>query len=83
MLSAMLDDCMGPAVYANLSDPLVAVTVELKTHFVKPASPGKINGCGWIVQKKDSTCITAGQLTDSDGNILATATAIYRIVRSR
>lgn len=38
-LSAMLDDCMGPAIYATLPANRIAVTVESKTSFVSPARP--------------------------------------------
>ncbi|MDV3434242.1 PaaI family thioesterase [Stenotrophomonas sp. C2852] len=43
-LSAMLDDCMGPAIYATLPANRIAVTVESKTSFVSPARPGRIIG---------------------------------------
>jgi uncharacterized protein (TIGR00369 family) len=80
MLTAMLDDVMGPAVYANLTDNQVAVTIELKTHFIKPALPGRIIGCGQIVQADGENRTTSGELINEDGKVLATATATYRIV---
>lgn len=79
MLSAMLDDCMGPAIYAKLAPNQIAVTVESKTCFVSPAVPGKILGTGRIDHLKGAICFTSGQLTDEAGKVLATATATFRI----
>jgi uncharacterized protein (TIGR00369 family) len=79
MLSAMLDDCMGPAVYANLATNQIAMTIESKTNFVSPASPGRIIGWGRVDHAKGAICFTSGRLTNEAGKVLATATATYRI----
>lgn len=79
MLSAMLDDCMGPAIYMNLPPNKLAVTIESKTSFVRPAPPGRILGFGRIDHAKGSICFTSGWLTDVAGKVLATATATFRI----
>ena len=79
MLSAMLDDCMGPAVYANLAINQIAVTIESKTNFVRPALPGRIVGMGRVEHIKGAICFTSGRLTNDVGKVLATATATFRI----
>jgi uncharacterized protein (TIGR00369 family) len=79
MLSAMLDDCMGPALYACLAANQTAVTLESKTSYLNPASPGTIFGQGRIEHLKGGICFTSGQLSNEAGEILATATATYRI----
>lgn len=48
ILSAMLDDCMGPAVYAGIPPNRIALTVESKTLFIRPASPGRDLAINWI-----------------------------------
>lgn len=83
MLSAMLDDCMGPAVYANLPSSQIAVTIEAKTQFFRPALPGRIIGWGRIDHATDKLCFTTGQLINEDHEILASATAIYQIINRR
>jgi uncharacterized protein (TIGR00369 family) len=83
ILSAMLDDCMGPAVYVNIPPSKFAVTIESKTLFLSPASPGKIIGTGKIEHMKGSMCFTSGQLLDERGKILATSTAIFKISQLR
>ncbi len=79
ILSAMLDDCMGPAIYATLPPNKIAVTVESRTLFIHPASPGRILGTGKIDHIKGNLCFTSGKLWDTNGQLLATATAIFRI----
>ena len=78
ILSAMLDDCMGPAIYVTLPPNKIAVTVESRTQFLHPASPGRILGIGKIEHIKGNLCFTSGQLRDPNGQLLATATAIFR-----
>lgn len=78
-LSAMLDDCMGPAIYATLPPNRLAVTVESKTSFVSPARPGRIIGWGEIEHSKGSIVFTRGRLTSPSGRLLATATATFRV----
>ena len=71
----MLDDCMGPAIYATLPANRIAVTVESKTSFVSPARPGRIIGWGEVEHSKGSIAFTRGWLTDPTGKVLATASA--------
>nr|WP_312456308.1 PaaI family thioesterase [Stenotrophomonas pavanii] len=78
-LSAMLDDCMGPAIYATLPANRIAVTVESKTSFVSPARPGRIIGWGEVEHSKGSIAFTRGWLTDPTGKVLATASATFRV----
>jgi uncharacterized protein (TIGR00369 family) len=83
MLSAMLDDCMGPAVYANLPSNQIAITIEAKTQFFRPALPGRIIGWGRIDHATDKLCFTTGQLINEAHEVLASATAIYQIINRR
>lgn len=83
MLSAMLDDCMGPAVYATLPANKIAMTIEAKTLFFRTASPGRIIGWGRVDYATSRICFTSGQLTNESHEVLATATAIYQILNLR
>ncbi len=80
-LAAMLDDTLGPALVATLPDGEFAVTLELKTSFLRPASPGKIIGTGRVVHRGGSIAFLAGELRDESGQTLATGTATARIIR--
>lgn len=79
MLSAMLDDCLGPAVYARLPLDQIAVTVESITKFVSPARPGRILGMGQMDRVEGETLFASGTLTDEKGKVLATATSTFLI----
>ncbi len=79
MLSAMLDDTMGPALYVRLPPDKIAVTVEAKTNYISPAMPGRLIGVGRLEHLKGMLGFTSGKLLDGQGNVLATATATYRV----
>jgi uncharacterized protein (TIGR00369 family) len=81
-LAAMLDDTMGPAVAATLADGEFAPTLELKVSFLRPAAPGRITGTGRVVHRGGSIAFLAGELRNEAGEVLATATATARVIRT-
>jgi uncharacterized protein (TIGR00369 family) len=81
-LAAMLDETLGPALVATLDDGQFAPTLELKVSFLRPAAPGRIVGTGRIVHRGGSIAFLAGELRDESGELLATATATARIIRT-
>ncbi len=80
-LAAMLDDTMGPALVATLEPDQFATTLELKVNFLRPARPGPIVGTARVVHRGGTIAFLAGELSDPDGRVLATATATARIIR--
>ena len=74
-LAAMLDDTLGPALVATLGAGQWAPTLELHTHFLKPARPGVLRASGWVVRRGREIAFLAGELRDADGDLVATATA--------
>jgi uncharacterized protein (TIGR00369 family) len=83
LLAAMLDDTMGPALTAMLGGDQVAPTLELKVNFLRPAKVGVILAEGRVVSKGSAIAFLSGELRDPAGELLATATATARILRSR
>jgi uncharacterized protein (TIGR00369 family) len=81
-LAAMLDDTLGPALVATLAHGQFAPTLELSVSFLRPAVPGRIVGTGRIVHRGGSIAFLAGELRDETGELLATATATAKIVRT-
>jgi uncharacterized protein (TIGR00369 family) len=79
-LAAMLDDTLGPALVATLDATDFAPTLELKVSFIRPARPGTLVGEGRVVSKGRSIAFLAGELTNEQGELVATATATARIV---
>jgi len=80
-LAAMLDDTMGPCLYAMLEPGHFAPTVELKINYIRPAQPGKLIGEGRVVHKGRSLAFLAGELKTEEGQLVATGTATARIVK--
>jgi uncharacterized protein (TIGR00369 family) len=81
-LAAMLDDTLGPALVAILGDGEWAPTTDLHVQFIKPAKPGELRGSGRIVRRGKDVAFLAGELRNSEGDLVATATATAAIRRS-
>ncbi len=80
IVSAMLDDTMGPCLAALLDENQFAPTLSLKVSFIKGANPGKFTGKGRVIKKGKSICYLAAELFDAGGDLVATATATAKIV---
>jgi uncharacterized protein (TIGR00369 family) len=81
-LAAMLDDTLGPALVATLADGEFAPTLELKVSFLRPAAPGRLTGTGRVVHRGGTIAFLAGELRNEAGEVLATATATARVIRT-
>ena len=82
ILSAMLDDTMGPAVFVMTDGRLYTATISLTVNFLAPARPGPIIGEAEVVQLGKTIAFVAGKLMTADGTVLATATANARLVET-
>jgi len=82
ILSAMLDDTMGPAVFVMTDGRLYTATISLTVNFLAPARPGPIIGEAEVVQLGKTVAFVAGKLMAEDGTLLATATANARLVET-
>ena len=80
ILSAMLDDTMGPAVFVMTDGRLYTATISLTVNFLAPARPGPIIGEAEVVQLGKTVAFVAGRLTAEDGTLLATASANARLI---
>jgi uncharacterized protein (TIGR00369 family) len=80
-LAAMLDDTLGPALVATLGRDEWAPTTDLHVQFLAPARPGPIVARGRVVKRGRQMAFLAGELTDEEGNLLATAVATANIRR--
>jgi uncharacterized protein (TIGR00369 family) len=64
ILSAMLDDTMGPAAVALLGGNRFTQTLELKTSFYRPARPGPIVGFGRVAHRGRELVFLEATLSD-------------------
>ena len=82
ILSAMLDDTMGPAVFAMTEGRLYTATITMTVNFLSPAKPGPIVGEAKVTQLGKTVAFMEGRLMAQDGTVLATATTSARLVET-
>jgi uncharacterized protein (TIGR00369 family) len=82
ILSAMLDDTMGPAVFVMTEGKLYTATISMTVNFLAPARPGPIIGEADVTQLGRTIAFVQGRLTAEDGTVLATATTSARLVET-
>jgi uncharacterized protein (TIGR00369 family) len=80
ILSAMLDDTMGPAVFVMTEGRLYTATITMTVNFLAPARPGPITGEATVTQLGKTIAFVEGRLMAGDDTVLATATTSARLV---
>ena len=78
-LTAMLDDCMGPAVVIATRGRVFPTTIDLHMQFLAPAKPGALVGDARVVKLGHTVGFVEGELADARGNPVARANASVRI----
>ncbi len=81
-LAAMLDDTMGPALVATLGRGEFAPTLDLQVQFMRPGPVGRYVGSGRVVSRGGTIAFLSGELHTAEGELVATATATARIIRT-
>jgi len=79
ILSAMLDDTMGPAVLIMSEGRLYTSTISLTVNFLAPASVGPLTAEAKVTQLGKTVAFVEGRLSAADGTLLATASTIARL----
>jgi uncharacterized protein (TIGR00369 family) len=82
MLSAMLDDTMGPAVLVMSEGRLYTTTISMTVNFLSPARPGPIIGEAHVIQLGKTIAFVEARLIAEDGTMLATASASERLLEA-
>ena len=82
ILSAMLDDTMGPAVFVMTEGNLYTATITMTVNFLSPAKPGPITGEAKVTQLGKTIAFAEGRLLAEDGTVLTTATTSARLVET-
>ena len=82
MLSAMLDDTMGPAVFVMTEGRLFTTTITMTVNVLAPAKPGLVTGEATVTQLGKTIAFVEGRLTSADGALLATASSSIRLVEA-
>ena len=82
ILSAMLDDTMGPAVFVMTDGKLYTATITMTVNFLAPAKPGKLIGEAKVTQLGKTVAFVEGKLMSEDGTVLVTASTSARLVET-
>ncbi|HZE45466.1 MAG TPA: PaaI family thioesterase [Xanthobacteraceae bacterium] len=75
MLAAMLDLVMSFSVLCTMGPGYVVPTIDMTTHFLSPAKPGRVVGEGTTVKKGRTVTFMEGRLVDAQGKLLTTGAA--------
>lgn len=79
-VAAMLDDTVGPGVFAMTEGAVYAPTIDLHISFIAPARPGRFVGKGRVVKLGRTIAFLEGELFDADGELVARGTATARVM---
>lgn len=82
ILSAMLDDTMGPAVFVMTDGALYTSTISMTVNFLSPARPGPIVGEAIVTQLGKTIAFVEGRLLSEEGTALAIAGTSARLVET-
>ena len=78
-LTAMLDDCMGPAILIASNAQVFPSTIDLHVQFLAPAKPGPLIGIGRVVQLGRTIGFVEAVLADGAGTTLARSRTSVRL----
>ena len=79
-LAAMLDDTMGPVLFAISEGTIYAPTIDLNVSFIREARPGRFVGRGRVVSQGRTIAFLEGELFDGEGLLVARGTATARVM---
>ena len=80
LLTAMLDDAMGPVVAAHTNGASFPTTIDLQVQFLRPVRPGPVRVVARVVQLGKAIAFLEGELFDQNDRLAARATASAALV---
>src|ERR1700743_906294 len=82
ILTAMLDDPMGPPASLTRGGKFYTTTISLTVNFLAPAKPGPLTAEAQVIQLGKSIAFMEGKLMDQHGAVLAMATTTARLTEA-
>ena len=82
LLTAMLDDTMGPAAFIMTDGKFYTTTISLTVNFMASAKPGPLIAEARVIQLGKTVAFMEGKLTAEDGTLIATATTTARLLEA-
>jgi len=80
-LAAMLDSATSVPVLLALPEDATAVTTNLEVSFERPARVGRLSAVSRVLTQNDREVYSTSELLDSEENVVASATATFRILK--
>jgi uncharacterized protein (TIGR00369 family) len=80
LLTAMLDDTMGPAVWIATDGQWFTASIDITVSFLNPAKPGPLVAEASVIQRGKTIAFLEGQLRDDAGTLVCRATSTARLV---
>jgi uncharacterized protein (TIGR00369 family) len=81
--ATMADAVVGIALNRHLGGQQRITTVELKINYFRPVDRGKVFARAYLVRIGSTICVGRADLSDGQGNLIATALVTYMILGSR
>jgi uncharacterized protein (TIGR00369 family) len=82
ILSAMLDDTMGPAAFIMSGGKRYTPTITMTVNFISPGKVGAFECEAKVVQMGKTVVFVEARLMDDTGTLVATATSTSRLVET-
>lgn len=80
ILTAMMDDTMGPAVVIATGGEKFPTSTDIHTQFFKGAHPGKLICTARVTKLGRSMAFTAAELRNAEGDLLCSAIQTAKLV---
>lgn len=80
LLTAMLDDTMGPAVWIATDGTWFTASIDIAVSFINPARPGPLVAEATVIQRGRTIAFLEAQLWDEAGTLVCRATSTARMV---
>lgn len=77
VLATLADTAMGLAVRTAVGPGRPHVTIEMAVHYLRPASPGRIEAVGTVVRSGTQIAYAEADVAAADGTLLARASGTY------
>jgi len=75
MLIAMMDDTIGPAIFAHSNGTKMTSSIDIHAHFLRPVAPGAITVKARVVRIGKTAAFAEADLFDAEGRLSARATS--------
>ena len=80
ILMTLLDSAMAAGLDTVLTPEWTAVTAQLNTHFLRPATGPQLKAIGSVIRRGAHLAVTEGVVHDANGQTVATASAQFFMI---